>query len=93
MSSPLSSYVFDEYGMTWITCDLCSGSFQREAQICKLCQGSKVRRVSYDYLARASAPPQVQNQGGNPPAPPKRDNNNNHGSPPSNQGVYSRRSS
>ncbi|EXA44625.1 hypothetical protein FOVG_06004 [Fusarium oxysporum f. sp. pisi HDV247] len=29
MASSLSSYVFDDEGMTWITCDLCAGSFQR----------------------------------------------------------------
>ncbi|CVK92497.1 uncharacterized protein FMAN_07393 [Fusarium mangiferae] len=28
MASSLSSYVFDDEGMTWITCDLCAGSFQ-----------------------------------------------------------------
>ncbi|KAH7255542.1 uncharacterized protein BKA55DRAFT_688555 [Fusarium redolens] len=28
MTSSLSSYVFDDEGMTWITCDLCAGSFQ-----------------------------------------------------------------
>ncbi|KAF4979269.1 hypothetical protein FDECE_18091 [Fusarium decemcellulare] len=87
MSSRLSQYVFDEYGMTWITCDLCSGSFQREAEICQLCQGSKLRRVSYDYLA-AALPPQVP-QGGQPPPPPppKDDNKHNHG-----RGVYNRTS-
>lgn len=29
MSTPISAYTFDAEGMTWITCDLCSGSFQR----------------------------------------------------------------
>ncbi|TXC00635.1 hypothetical protein FocTR4_00008383 [Fusarium oxysporum f. sp. cubense] len=28
MASSLTSYVFDDEGMTWITCDLCAGSFQ-----------------------------------------------------------------
>lgn len=30
MDPSTSAYIFDEYGMTWITCDLCSGSFQRQ---------------------------------------------------------------
>ncbi|QPC77674.1 hypothetical protein HYE68_008426 [Fusarium pseudograminearum] len=33
MSSPTSSYVFDDQNMTWITCDLCAGSFQRGADV------------------------------------------------------------
>lgn len=33
MSSSLSSYVFDDQNMTWITCDLCSGSFQRGGSV------------------------------------------------------------
>ncbi|KAF4981291.1 hypothetical protein FZEAL_2868 [Fusarium zealandicum] len=91
MDSILSTYDFDEYGTTWITCDLCSGSFQREAELCQLCQGSKVRRVTYEYLAAASAPPQVQPKR-QPPSPPK-DNNRGCGrGPSSGRGVYSRRS-
>ncbi|KAF5658842.1 hypothetical protein FCIRC_12715 [Fusarium circinatum] len=33
MASSLSSYVFDDEGMTWITCDLCAGSFQRGSYV------------------------------------------------------------
>ncbi|KAF5021187.1 hypothetical protein F66182_6776 [Fusarium sp. NRRL 66182] len=92
MSSPLSSYVFDDEGMTWITCDLCSGSFQREAGLCQACQGTKLRRVSYSYLATGSAP---QAQGGAAPPPPpapKGDKPDHSQGPPGGFGVYSSRS-
>ncbi|KAF7552619.1 hypothetical protein G7046_g7359 [Stylonectria norvegica] len=29
-AAPISQYIFDEEGMTWITCDFCCGSFQIE---------------------------------------------------------------
>ncbi|KAF4443124.1 hypothetical protein F53441_11557 [Fusarium austroafricanum] len=94
MSSPLSSYVFDEEGMTWITCDLCAGSFQREASLCQACHGTKLRRVSYSYLAQSgSLAPTVQGGATPTPPPPSRDkkSDRSHGSS-SGFSVYGRRS-
>ncbi|WKT44845.1 hypothetical protein QSH57_009698 [Fusarium oxysporum f. sp. vasinfectum] len=60
MASSLSSYVFDDEGMTWITCDLCAGSFQRGSGLCQACHGTKLRRVSYSYLATGSSLPRFK---------------------------------
>ncbi|KAM0397994.1 hypothetical protein ACHAQC_003660 [Fusarium culmorum] len=79
MSSPISSYVFDDQNMTWITCDLCAGSFQRGA-------------VSYSYLATGASPPRVQGGTAPPPPPPSKDDKPDHSH--GNSGgfsVYSRR--
>ncbi|KAM5352243.1 hypothetical protein ACJ41O_004966 [Fusarium nematophilum] len=105
MSAPVSSYVFDESGMTWITCDLCSGSFQRDVGLCQLCQGTKLRRVTYAELVAASSPPQAQRGDQPPPPPPPPRDDNRQGPGPSNgrgpsngcgptsdRGVYNRRS-
>ncbi|KAF7536849.1 hypothetical protein G7Z17_g12970 [Cylindrodendrum hubeiense] len=67
MSTTISAYTFDAQGMTWITCDMCSGSFQRGSQLCTLCGGSKLRRVSYDYLVKAMGPSKGSNQQSMPP--------------------------
>ncbi|KAH7148865.1 hypothetical protein EDB81DRAFT_883263 [Dactylonectria macrodidyma] len=67
MSNPISAYTFDEYNMTWITCDMCSGSFQRGSQLCTLCGGSKLRRVSYEYIVQAIGPPSTSDQQSMPP--------------------------
>ncbi|KAF4973824.1 hypothetical protein FSARC_17 [Fusarium sarcochroum] len=81
MSSPISSYHFDDEGMTWITCDLCAGSFQREA-------------VSHTYFTAASAPPPAQGGAAPPPPPPppKGDKAGHSHGTSSGFGVYSRRS-
>ncbi|KAH6968426.1 hypothetical protein DER45DRAFT_9967 [Fusarium avenaceum] len=91
MSSPLSSYVFDEQNMTWITCDLCSGSFQRASGMCQACHGTKLRRVSYSYLATGSSPPQAP--AAPPPPPPSKDDKPDHSRGNANGfSVYGRRS-
>ncbi|KAF4425205.1 hypothetical protein F53441_14168 [Fusarium austroafricanum] len=54
MSSLLSSYIFDDEGMTLVTCDICAGSFlflRDPALLCPICLGTKVLRVSYGDLA------------------------------------------
>ncbi|EXK90575.1 hypothetical protein FOQG_06809 [Fusarium oxysporum f. sp. raphani 54005] len=93
MASSLSSYVFDDEGMTWITCDLCAGSFQRGSGLCQACHGTKLRRVSYSYLATGSSPPQVQGGTTPPPPPPSRggQHGRSHGGS-SGFSVYGRRS-
>ncbi|OBS29246.1 hypothetical protein FPOA_03183 [Fusarium poae] len=79
MSSPLSSYVFDDKNMTWITCDLCAGSFQRgDDGTCQGCYGTKLRRVSYSYLATGATPPRVQGGTAPPPPPPSKDDKPDH---------------
>ncbi|KAM0254183.1 hypothetical protein ACHAP5_000169 [Fusarium lateritium] len=91
MSSPLSSYVFDEQNMTWITCDLCAGSFQRASGLCQACHGTKLRRVSYSYLAAGSSPPQAP--AAPPPPPPSKDDKPGHSRGNANGfSVYGRRS-
>ncbi|KAH7149628.1 hypothetical protein B0J13DRAFT_551992 [Dactylonectria estremocensis] len=67
MNNSIQDYTFDEHGMTWITCDLCSGSFRRGSQLCALCGGSKLRRVSYAYIVQAIGPPRASGQQSMPP--------------------------
>ncbi|RBR22160.1 uncharacterized protein FIESC28_04665 [Fusarium coffeatum] len=93
MSSSLSSYVFDDQNMTWITCDLCSGSFQRGGESCQGCYGTKLRRVSYSYLANGTSAPQVQGGAAPPPPPPSKDGKPDHSRGSSGGfSVYGRRS-
>ena len=60
---------------------------QDASERCALCDGTKVRRVSYQYLANAAQAPRIQRQ--YPPPPPKKDHKRDHGhGSRSGRGVY-----
>ncbi|KAF5666831.1 hypothetical protein FHETE_6055 [Fusarium heterosporum] len=92
MSSPLSTYVFDEQNMTWITCDLCAGSFQRASYGClALLHLQHANKEAVDY-ARPVMEPNYAPAAPPPPPPPKDDKPGHSRGSSNGFSVYGRRS-
>ncbi|KAI5462627.1 hypothetical protein BGZ63DRAFT_423869 [Mariannaea sp. PMI_226] len=108
MDTSISDYIFDDEGMTWITCNMCSAFFSvplytnyeglgnPRSKKCVLCHGTKLLRVSHEYLvnAMASVPQNSQGQSSVSRGNHKRDKGQGPSSSnsSSSRGVYNRSS-